>query len=372
MTKPVSSRINEIRPSGIRRIFEIACANPDGIDLSIGDPDFDVPDEIKEAGIRAARDGKNGYISTRGLPELREKLAAKLTGRKINFEDLLITAGATGGYYLAIMTVVSPGDEVLIIDPYFVAYANVVIMCGGVPKLVDSYPDFRLSEEKIAPLITDKTRAIVINTPGNPTGIVYDSDELNMIAKLAKKYNVHIISDEIYDQFIFDGGFTSIGNITDDAIIISGFSKTSGMTGWRLGYTSGPKEIIDAMATFQQYSYVCANSIAQHAAVAALDFDISEYVNGYRKRRDLIYETLKPNFKMRKPTGAFYLFPEAPGGDADVFVNAAIERKVFIIPGKVFSEKNTHFRISLAADESQLREASSVLTDIAKNFSERG
>lgn len=363
--KPLSIRASEIRPSGIRRIFDIACANPDGIDLSIGEPDYDIPDPIKEEGIKWIREGFNGYVSTRGIPELRERLARHLQERAVAFEDILVTAGATGGYFLAIRTLVSPGDEVLIADPYFVAYANVVIMCGGVPKLIDTYPDFSLRAEAIEPLITEKTKAIVINHPCNPTGATYSLDELKLVAEIANKHGLYVISDEVYDIFVYDDDFTSMGNVMQDALVISGFSKSAGMTGWRLGYVSGPRQVIDTMATFQQYSYVCANVIAQKAAVLALDYDMQPYVNKFRERRDLVYDGLKERFRINKPGGAFFIFPEAPGGDADAFVERAIARKVFIIPGNVFSERNSHFRISFAVSEEKLNKAINILNELA-------
>ncbi len=367
--KTLSVRFDQIRPSGIRRIFDIACANPDGIDLSIGDPDYDVPQPVKRAAIEAIEQGFNGYVSTRGVQALRAALMKRLHGRGLKFEDILITAGATGGYYLAVMSVVSPGDEVLIVDPYFVAYANVVIMCGGVPKLIDTYPDFSLRREAIEPLITPRTRAIIINHPGNPTGAVYSRDELQIVAEIAAQYKLHIISDEIYDQFVFtDEPFVSISNVVEDAIVVGGFSKSAGMTGWRLGYVTGPKHVIDAMATFQQYSYVCANSVAQHAALKALNHDMTACVQEYRSRRDKLYQGLRERFSMEKPGGAFYLFPEAPGGDADAFVNRAIERKLFIIPGNVFSERNTHFRISFAVGNEKLDKAIDILNELALEF----
>jgi len=370
MNKQPSSRIREIMPSGIRRIFDIACANPDGIDLSIGTPDFAVPEAIQEAAKEAIANGHNAYISTRGLTALRSGLTERLKAKNLKFDDLLITSGATGGYYLAILATIAPGDEVLIFDPYFVAYANVVIMCGGIPKFVNTYPDFKLSADAILPHITKKTRAILINNPGNPTGVVYSADELGVVADIAEKYALHVISDEIYDEFVSgDSPFVSMGNLIGDAIVISGFSKTFGITGWRLGHVTGSQKMIDAMATFQQYSYVCANSVAQHAAVAALDVDMSGIVRQYESRRDRVYNALKENFKMRKPGGAFYLFPEAPGGSANDFVNAAIERKVFVIPGAVFSNRDSHFRISIASSENKLDKAAIVLNELATQFS---
>lgn len=367
--KKLSERVSEIRPSGIRKIFDIACANPDGIDLSIGDPDYDVPSPIKAEAVYWLRNGFNRYVSTRGIPELREKLTAHLRAKAIHFDDLLVTSGATGAYFLAMMALVGPGDEVLIADPYFVAYANVVIMCGGVPKYIDTYPDFTLRREAIEPLISEKTRAIIINNPNNPTGILYSPEQLKMVAEVADQHGLYIVSDEVYDKFVYTAeSFVSLGNVAKDALVISGFSKSAGMTGWRLGYVSGPKQLIDAMATFQQYSYVCANSVAQKAAIRSIDYDLSAHVNDYKNRRNLLYESLKGHFKIAKPEGAFFLFPEAPGGDADRFVQKAIERKVFIIPGNVFSLKNTHFRIAFSANEEKLKRAIPILLDLAKEF----
>lgn len=367
--KPLARRVEEIRPSGIRKIFDIACAHPDGIDLSIGDPDYDIPEPIKQEGIRWVQRGFNHYVSTRGIPELREKLIVNLRQKEARCEDVLITAGATGGYFLAMMALVGPGDEVLIADPYFVAYANVVIMCGGIPKLFNTYPDFALRREDIEPLVTPRTRAIVINNPNNPTGLMYGLDELKMVATLADHHGFYIVADEIYDKFVYGNRpFVSIGSLTDDAIVVSGFSKSAGMTGWRLGYVSGPQKIIDAMAIFQQYSYVCANTIAQKAAVLALDYDMRPYVERYAARMNMVYAGLKDRFKVNKPGGAFFIFPEAPGRDAEAFVKRAIERNLFIIPGKVFSERNTHFRVSFAVADEKLRKAIPILNELADEF----
>ena len=367
--KPLSDRTNQIRPSGIREIFDIACANPDGIDLSIGDPDYDVPDIIKEAGIALIRQGFNHYVSTRGIPELREKIGQRLERRKIHFEDLLITSGATGAYALAIMSLISPGDEVLITDPYFVAYPNVVIMYGGIPKFIDTYPDFSLREEIIEPLVTEKTKVIIVNHPNNPTGVVYSVDEIKMVTDIANRHGLYVISDEIYDAFVYsEEPFCSFGQISDRIIVIGGFSKSAGMTGWRLGYVSGPQAVIDSMATFQQYSYVCANSMAQKAAVKAVDHDMKAPIERYGRRLRLVYEGLKEQFTMSRSWGAFYLFPEAPGGDADAFVKKAIDHKVFVIPGRVFSERNTHIRLSVAADEEKLKRGIEILNEIARQM----
>ncbi len=365
----LATRVKAIQPSGIRRIFDIAVANPDGIDLSIGDPDFDIPEPIKEEGMRWIRKGFNRYVSTRGIPDLRAALQAYLSERDVNFEDVLITAGATGGYFLAMMSIVSPGDEVLIGDPYFVAYANVVIMCGGVPKFIDTYPDFSLRRESILPLITERTKAIVVNNPNNPTGVVYSREEIQLVDEIATEHGLHIISDEIYEKFVYgEKPFISVGTVAEDALVIGGFSKSAGMTGWRLGYAAGPKHLIDAMATYQQYSYVCANSIAQKAAIQALNYDMASHVARFAARRERFYEGLKSHFRMSPSSGAFYLFPEAPGRNADRFVDAAIARGVFVIPGNVFSQRNSHFRLSFAVPDAKIDNAIKILCDLAEEL----
>ena len=358
-------RMSNLEPSGIRRIFELANKRKDMINLSIGEPDFDVPAELKTEAVNAIESGFNRYTPTKGIEELRHKVAEHLTQGGIRYEDFLITAGATGALFLSILALVDRGDEVLVPDPYFVAYPNIVKIAGGVPKFVNTYPDFKLRVEELEKQRTLRTKALMINTPNNPTGTVYDEDELREIVAFAKSRNLWIISDEVYDIFLYDNQpYTSVGQLTDSAIVINSFSKCMGMTGWRLGYVSAPSEIIEAMSTLQQFGYASTNSIAQRAAVLAFDQDLSHNIAVDKKKRDLSYEMLRRKFSVVKPQGAFYIFPKAPNGDADRFVEKAIDHGVLIIPGKTFSQQNTHFRISFAAEEKNLIRGLEILNEL--------
>ena len=260
---------------------------------------------------------------------------------------------------------VDPGDEVLVPDPYFVMYKHLTRLIGGVPRYIDTYPDFRLRREQIEKVITPKSKLIFINTPANPTGIAYTEEELKMVAEVARAHDLIVIFDEIYSSFCYDQPHANIARFYPKTIILNGFSKSHAMTGWRVGYAAGPAEIIREMIKLQQYTFVCAPSFAQKAAVKAMDFDMSEQMEQYRRKRDLIYEGLKGKFDVIKPNGAFYIFPRSPDGDSERFVTKAIENKVLIIPGNIFSEKNTHFRISFAADDATIQKGIEVLQKLA-------
>ena len=209
---------------------------------------------------------------------------------------------------------------------------------------------------------------LLINSPANPTGRTYSSEELRDIAEFAQRHNLLVVSDEIYDHFIYDQPHETFAKYYDKTLLLNGFSKSSAMTGWRVGYAAGPHEVIESMKTLQQYSFVCAPSFAQKAGIAALNLDISEYIDGYRAKRDLIYEGLKGHFEVEKPGGAFYIFPKAPGGDGVKFVEEAIANNVLIIPGNVFSEHNTHFRLSFAAPDEALHKGIEILQKLASQF----
>jgi aspartate aminotransferase/aminotransferase len=268
-------------------------------------------------------------------------------------EDVIITAGATGGILLALMVTMDPMDEVIIPDPYFVLYEYQVLLLGGKPVFVDTYPAFTLKEEKLREAITDKTKVILINSPNNPTGIVYSRKELEMVARVAREKNLLIFSDDVYDRFMYEDGEERVyvGQLYDRTLTIGGFSKTWAMTGWRVGFVAGPKEIIQTMVTMQQYVFSSINSIGQKAALFALDYNTAPLIEGYKRKRDLIYEGLKDKFRVVKPKGAFFIFPEAPDGDGDTFVEKALEKNLFIIPGSIFSRKKSNVRISFAAPE---------------------
>lgn len=362
----ISDRLKNIKPSGVRRIFDLARNMRDPINLSIGEPDFDVPEEIKEEGIEWIRKGFNKYTPSQGIPELREKIASYLKQKGVYFEDVMITAGVTGGLLLASLALINPGDEIIIPDPYFVMYEYQVLLMGGIPVFVNTYPDFRLREEEFVKSLSKRTKFIIINSPNNPTGAVYPEEDLKMVVEIARQRDLLILSDDIYENFIFDEPTCPcIGQIYEKTLTFGGFSKGWAMTGWRLGYVAGPKEIIQHMVTLQQYTFSSVNSFAQKAAIKALDFDIRDYIKRYKKKRDLIYEGLKDKFRVQKPKGAFYIFPEVPGGDGEAFVEEAIKNNLFIIPGSVFSKRNTHVRISFAAREETLLRGIEVLNRIS-------
>ncbi len=358
----IAERLKRIKPSGVRRIFDMAKRMKDPIDLSLGEPDFDIPEEIKGEGIRWIKSGFNKYTLTQGIPELRQKVEEYLNGKGVAFETVMITAGVTGGLLLCCLSLIDPGDEVLIPDPYFVMYEYQVLLMGGVPRYIDTYPDFRLREDKIREALSPRTKLIVINSPANPTGTVYSRGELEMVASIARERDLIVVSDDIYERFVYDASAAPcMGQVYDKTITLSGFSKTWGMTGWRLGYAAGPDEIIQQMITLQQYSFTCPPSFSQKAALVALDYDMEEYINLYRDKRDFVYEALKERYRVEKPRGAFFIFPEADDGDGGKMVEKAINKGVFIIPGRVFSQRRSHFRISFAVPMDVLERGVKVL-----------
>ncbi len=361
----IAKRMSQIDSSGIRKVFDLAAKMKSPVNLSIGQPDFDVPEPIKKVAIENIEKGFNHYTPTQGIPQLRDRLAQQLRENKIMFEDLFVTSGVSGGILLSFMALLNPGDEVLIADPYFVMYKHLANLMGAVPVFVDTYPDFKMTAEKIAKKLTPKTKMIALNTPANPTGVTLSEKEVKAIADLLKGKEVVVLSDEIYDQFIYDSEQASVGRYHPLTLTMGGFSKTYGMTGWRLGYTAGPKAIIQEMVKLQQFSFVCAPSFAQKAGVAALDFPMNGKIAEYKRKRDWVYEELKKHYSIVKPGGAFYFFPQAPNSDADAFVHRALERELLIIPGKVFSEKNSHFRISFAASDDTLKKGIHILKELA-------
>jgi len=361
----LAKRVQTIRPSGVRKIFDLARKVKDPVNLSLGEPDFDVPDKIKEEAVRAIRLGFNKYTPSGGIPELREKILHYLRAREIICEDVIVTPGVTGGLLLAFLAVMNPGDEVIIPDPYFVLYEYQVILLGGKPVFIDTYPDFTLKEEELRRAISDRTKVILINSPNNPTGAVYSPGEFAMVERVAREKNLLVFSDDIYDRFTYDGSPFYFGKLYENTLTFGGFSKDWGMTGWRIGFVAGPREIIDSMVTMQQYVFSAVNSTAQKAALIALDYGTDELIDGYRKKRDLIYEGIKDKFRVVKPNGAYYIFPEVPGGDGDAFVERALKSNLFIIPGSVFSSRKSNVRISFAAELPAIEKGIEILRSLA-------
>jgi len=365
----LARRTAKIDASGIRKVFDLAADLENPVNLSIGQPHFDVPEPVKEAAIAAIRDGKNSYTQTQGAPELREKVRAYLAENRGGWtgEALLITSGTSGGIMLALLVSVEAGDEVVIPDPYFVMYKHLVNLCGARPVFLDTYPTFKIDPGRLEKAITPRTKLILLNSPNNPTGAVYTADELGEIAAVLDRHGVYAVSDEIYEFFAYDGEFRSLVEFYPErTLLLGGFSKTWSMTGWRLGYAAGPADVIGEMTKLQQFSFVCAPSMVQYAGIAALDVDPSVYRDEYRRKRDLIYEGLKNHFEVERPGGAFYIFPKVPWGDDERFVKRAIESGLLIIPGSVFSEKHTHFRISYAAGDETIRRGVELLTEMAE------
>lgn len=351
-----------IEISGIRRVFDLAQRLERPVNLSIGQPHFDVPEPVKEAAVTAIRAGHNRYTVTQGIPELREAVRREVTSRTgWEPEAVMVTSGVSGGLLLALLVLVDPGDEVLIPDPYFVSYKQLVNLLGGVPRFVDTYPDFRLRREALEAALGPRSKLLFLNSPANPTGVVYSADELRLAAEFAREHGLFIISDEIYHDFVYDGPCHSPAEFTDRLLLLDGFSKSYAMTGWRVGYAAGPESVIREMIKLQQFSFVCAPAPMQEAALAALQTPLSEVQAQYRARRDLVYEGLADCYEVTRPEGAFYIFPRVPRGTDEEFVTEAIRRNLLLIPGSVFSERNTHFRLSFAAEEETLREGVQML-----------
>lgn len=377
----ITDRLHAIDASGIRRVFDLAAKLKDPINLSIGQPHFDVPEPVKEAAINAIRNGMNRYTVTQGTAELHQKVTTLIGDEfpawKSADVGTLITSGVSGGLMLALLTCVGPGDEVIIPDPYFVMYRHLVTLAGGKAVYVDTYPDFQVTAERLEPYITPRTKMILFNSPSNPTGVVATEKVCRDVIALAEKHNVLLLSDEIYDEFCYekirraDGKMRcpSPASFSPNLLLMRGFSKTYGMTGWRLGYAAGPKPIIEQMTKLQQYSFVCAPSMAQVAGALALDLDMSAFVEQYRVKRDRVMQRLRGVYELTTPGGAFYAFPQVPmnlGLTASQFVDKAVARGLLIIPGSVFSLRDTHFRISYACSETMLDRGLDLLLELAK------
>ncbi len=365
----VAERVKPIGSSGIRRVFDLAATMADPINLSIGQPDFSVPDNIKEAMVRAVREDRNGYTVTRGLPELRERIARQLR-EEFDWEpDLFVTCGVSGGLILALSACLDPGDEVLVGDPYFVSYKHLITLAGGVPVFVDLYDDFQLHPERFEAAVTDKTKMMLLCSPGNPTGVVHKEEDVRAITELARRRDLLIASDEIYCDLTYDGRSPSpVPFAPERTLLLRGYGKSYGLTGLRLGYAAGPEAVITQMAKLQQYTFVCAPQPAQFGAMEAMDTDMSVQIEAYRAKRDLVCRELEGAFEFVHPTGGFYVFPKAPDryASATAFVDDAIARKVLIIPGEVFSERDTHFRISYAAPNEKISRGCEVLRSLVQ------
>jgi aspartate aminotransferase/aminotransferase len=363
----IADRMHHILPSGIRRVSEMARTLRDPVNLSIGQPHFDVPEPIKAAASAAIAAGYNSYTSTAGLPELRTRIQADLQKKYAHRDrEVFITSGSSGGLLLALAAVVNPGDEVIFFDPYFVMYPPLVTLVGGQAVLVETYPEFQIDVNKVQAAITPRTKAILINVPNNPSGAVYTRTCLRDLALLARERSVLLLSDEVYQAFRYDAPHISPAEFNEDVMVFDGFSKSYGMTGWRLGFAHGPSRIIQEMIKLQHYSFVCAPSMVQHAGVVAWDYDVSGIIADYRRKRDRLYQGLKDRFDLVEPGGAFYMFPRAPWGTGNEFVDEAIRNNLLIVPGDAFSRRDTHFRLSYAAPDAAIERGIEILNRLAR------
>jgi aspartate aminotransferase/aminotransferase len=376
----LADRTSKFDASGIRKVFDLAAKMRSPINLSIGQPDFPVPEAVKDAAIAAIRGDKNGYSVTQGIPQLLERLQREIDDHYQHSDRrVLITSGTSGALVLAVLALVNPGDEVIVFDPYFVMYPALVGMVGGRCVTIDTYPDFRLDPQRVAAAITPRTKVILLNSPANPTGVVAGAPEVRALAELAARHNIALVSDEIYREFCYDGSLVSPTQWNDQTIVVDGFSKTYGVTGWRLGFVHGPSAIIDKLTMLQQYTFVCAPHPLQWAALAALDVDMGEQMDAYRQKRDLVVAGLsEAGYSVSHPGGAFYVFPEVPQRSrntgkasgtresASEFVARCVENELLVIPGGIFSGRDTHFRISFAASEATIERGLDVLRRLAQ------
>ncbi|NPA62462.1 MAG: pyridoxal phosphate-dependent aminotransferase [Methanococci archaeon] len=369
----ISNRCKNIKPSAIREIFNLATS--DCINLGIGEPDFKTPKHIIEGAKKALEEGKTHYSPNNGIPELREEIANKIKkdyNLEIDKDNVIITCGASEGLMLSIMTLIDRGDEVIIPDPSFVSYHSLSAFAEGKIKTTPLNENFDLDLEHIKNLITKKTKLIVLNTPSNPTGKVYDKETIKGLAEIAEDYNLIILSDEVYDKIIYEKKHYTPMQFTDRCIMINGFSKTYAMTGWRLGYLAVSENLnkelnlIDHMIKIHQYSFACATTFAQYGALSALKGDqncVKEMVNEFKRRRDLIYKGLKDIFKVNKPEGAFYIFPNVSEfGNGTEIAKKLIENKVLCVPGIAFGENGKNYiRFSYATKYEDIEKALNII-----------
>ncbi len=362
----IADRMHQIDASGIRKVFDLAATMKDPVNLSIGQPHYDTPQPVKDALCEAVQQGRNAYSQTQGIAPLNDVLRADLARRYGHADrDVFVTSGTSGGLLLTLCTLINPGDEVIIFDPWFVMYRHLVALAGGRVVPISTYPDFRIRIDDVRAAMTPQTRLIIFNSPANPTGVVATPEETKAIAELAAEQNIALLSDEIYSAFCYDSEFCSPAQWNDRTIVIDGFSKSHSMTGLRLGYLHAPNYLVRQMLKLQQFTFVCAPHPVQWAGLTAWELDLTGNRDDYRRRRSLLVEALDGRYEICGGEGAFYLFLRAPWGSGTQFVTEAIRRNLLIIPGSVFSAQDSHFRVSFAAEDSVLLKGAKILRELA-------
>lgn len=384
MRNPLSSKVTGLQPSGIRKFFDIVTEMKDAISLGVGEPDFDTPWHIREEGIYSLEKGKTVYTSNSGLKELREEICTYLNRRfglqYDPYKETIVTVGGSEAIDIAFRSMLDDGDEVLIPQPCYVSYLPCAKLAGGVPVVINlkEENEFRLTPEELLGAITEKTKVLILAFPSNPTGAIMDREDLEAIAKVVIEKDIFVISDEIYSELSYAEEHVSIASIPgmrERTIVINGFSKSYAMTGWRLGYACGPKEIIEQMTKVHQFAIMCAPTTSQYAAVEALkhgDPDVAEMREAYNNRRRLVVSSLREmGLSCFEPLGAFYVFPciKEFGMTSDEFATRLLqEEKLAVVPGTAFGDCGEgYLRISYAYSVEQLKTALERL----KNFVER-
>ena len=370
----ICSRIKKIKPSGIRRLFDIANEIPDVISLGVGEPDFDTPWHVREEGIYALQKGRTFYTSNSGLPELREEICRNIK-RKYGLDydsknEVVVTIGGSEAIDIALRALIDPGDEIVYPEPCFVSYQPCIMLSEGVPVPIElsAGTEFRLTPEKLERAITPRTKALLISYPSNPTGAIMERADLEKIAEVVLRHDIMVITDEIYSELSYRDSHVSIANMPgmrERTILINGFSKAYAMTGWRLGYALAPAHIMEYMLKIHQFAIMSAPTISQYAAVAALrdgDRDIEMMKESYDQRRRFLMEAFRDmGLPCFEPYGAFYVFPDISefGMTSEEFCTALLKAEnVAVVPGSAFGEcGDRHVRISYAYSVDTLKEA---------------
>lgn len=374
-SKVLSDVVKEMKPSGIRKFFDIANTMEDVISLGVGEPDFRTPWQVRAAGIRSLENGSTRYTSNRGLESLRDEISnyvERKYGVKYNAKDeILVTVGGSEAIDGAIRAITEPGDEIVIPQPSYVCYEPIVRLAGGVPVIVNTKAenDFKLTRSELEAVMSEKTKAVILPYPCNPTGAIMEYEDILAISEAIKDTNIIVISDEIYAELTFGGkrhvSVPSVPGMKERTILINGFSKAFAMTGWRLGYACGPSEIMNMITKIHQYAIMCAPTTSQYAAVEALsncDREVERMLEEYDMRRKIIVSGFnKMGLTCREPKGAFYAFPciKSTGLTSEEFCERLLKEKhVAVVPGTAFGESGEGFvRTSYCYSTAHIKEA---------------
>ena len=376
MRNPLSETIVNIKPSGIRKCFDLVSEmnDKDVISLGVGEPDFDTPWHVRDEGIYSLEKGRTFYTSNSGLKELREEICNYLDRRyQVSYDwhhETIVTVGGSEGIDIAMRAMLDPGDEVLIPQPSYVSYEPCAVLAGGKPVIIElkAENEFRLTPEELLEYITDKTKILVLPYPNNPTGAIMEREDLEKIAEIVMEKDIFVLSDEIYSELSYKGDHVTIASIPgmkERTILINGFSKAYAMTGWRLGYACGPREIIEQMTKIHQFAIMCAPTTSQYAAVEAMrngDADVAIMREAYDQRRRYLVNAFKEmGLECFEPYGAFYIFPciKEFGMTSEEFAERFLkEEKVAVVPGTAFGDSGEGFlRISYAYSLQNLKAA---------------